>query len=558
MGVLDVNGQNDQIRVKNTSQMMGMFLSELSIEVSRLTQQLDEDPTQFENVENRVHELFNRGAGLFLSGILAEVMQTEKHKQRGDNVRNDYAIPLRSGQDRKIRISLGSGFSCDATTRYCQPATSSHDKSDSIPGIDVELSLFGFSAGNAPRLVSKVVRGAALCQSLEQARKELQRDGIHVSQEEQRGIVYQFGRELLTVRERLMEQFERGEMTAGNEFAGKTVSIQIDGGRTRTRSDIKPIDPVENFAKTQSEATGRDSLGRSKETKRKGTYDTEWKEPKLFKIYVHDDDGRVDQKFEERIDGSFGDANQIERLLAMRMYQLGVHRAESITFNSDGAKWIWDRIDSILTRAKVPSTVLIFKILDVYHAAENLNKGIKALGKCPAKAIPADANAPSTLPAPVTHQEVLSFSKLRSELRDGLWRQVVDQLESASKQSSKNVDYDSKEVSRVIEYLRKHGQAGHMDYPKYSMLGLPLGSGPIESVVRRVVNLRMKGNGLFWKLENAECMLAIRSSIVSDRWDEDHARVNMEMLKNRKLAFPKPKKKRSALSDAEQRSAQTQ
>jgi len=52
--------------------------------------------------------------------------------------------------------------------------------------------------------------------------------------------------------------------------------------------------------------------------------------------------------------------------------------------------------------------------------------------------------------------------------------------------------------------------------------------------------------------------LAIRSSIVSDRWDEDRARVNMEMLKNRKLAFPKPKKKRSASSDAEQRSAQTQ
>jgi len=114
-------------------------------------------------------------------------------------------------------------------------------------------------------------------------------------------------------------------------------------------------------------------------------------------IYVHDQDGRVDQEFEERIDGSFGDADQIERLLAMRMYQLGVHRAESITFNSDGAKWLWDRIDAILARAKVPNTVLIFKILDVYHAAENLNKGIKAMGKCPVEAIPAGANGPSAV-----------------------------------------------------------------------------------------------------------------------------------------------------------------
>jgi hypothetical protein len=432
MGVLDVDSKNGKVRVSSALQMMTMFLSELTDESQLLQQMLEDDPSEFENVENRVHDIFNRGAGLFVAGILAKVMQSEKHKLRGDTVRDRYATPLRSGQDRKI---------------------------------------------------------------------------------------------------------------------------QIDGGRTRMRSDMIPIDPIKNFAKTQSEATGRESQGRSKEKKRTATFQAEWKEPKLFKIYVHDDNGRVDHAFSERIDGSFGTADDIERLLAMRMYQLGVHMAKTITFNSDGAQWIWDRIDAILARAKVTSSVLIYKILDIYHASENLNKGIRGLGHLA-------PDSPDTLAAPKPEpslvQESFSFEQLRSALRDGNWKAVVEKLEKASESSLKNDGYDKQEVTRVIEYLRKHGEAGHMDYPLYSVSGLPLGSGSIESAIRRVVNQRLKGNGIFWRPDNAECMLAIRSSILSHRWDEDHIAAKQAMLKNRQLAFPKPKKKRKVISEAPETASQKQ
>jgi hypothetical protein len=43
------------------------------------------------------------------------------------------------------------------------------------------------------------------------------------------------------------------------------------------RSDMIPIDPIKNFAKTQLEATGRESQGRSKEKKRTATFQAEWK-----------------------------------------------------------------------------------------------------------------------------------------------------------------------------------------------------------------------------------------------------------------------------------------
>ena len=50
--------------------------------------------------------------------------------------------------------------------------------------------------------------------------------------------------------------------------------------------------------------------------------------------------------------------------------------------------------------------------------------------------------------------------------------------------------------------------------------GIPLGSGAIESSIRRVINSRLKGNGLFWREENAESMLHLRALVISDRWDE--------------------------------------
>jgi len=41
---------------------------------------------------------------------------------------------------------------------------------------------------------------------------------------------------------------------------------------------------------------------------------------------------------------------------------------------------------------------------------------------------------------------------------------------------------------------------------------------PIESAVRRVINLRLKGPCIFWYKENAEKMLMLRSYYKAGRW----------------------------------------
>ena len=71
-----------------------------------------------------------------------------------------------------------------------------------------------------------------------------------------------------------------------------------------------------------------------------------------------------------------------------------------------------------------------------------------------------------------------------------------------------------------IAYLQKHGATGHLEYPTFRGLGLPLGSGAIESSIRRVVNLRSKGNAIYWREKHAEAMLQIRALVSTNRWDE--------------------------------------
>jgi len=60
-------------------------------------------------------------------------------------------------------------------------------------------------------------------------------------------------------------------------------------------------------------------------------------------------------------------------LVAMHLHRLGAANATSLTFVSDGAVWIGDRIDQIVTQAGIPKEVLIHQVLDNYHAVHHVS-----------------------------------------------------------------------------------------------------------------------------------------------------------------------------------------
>ena len=57
-----------------------------------------------------------------------------------------------------------------------------------------------------------------------------------------------------------------------------------------------------------------------------------------------------------------------------------------------------------------------------------------------------------------------------------------------------------------------------MNYAQVSACKLPIGSGAMESLIRQVVNLRMKENSEFRLKENAEIMLHLPCQWIAGSW----------------------------------------
>lgn len=77
---------------------------------------------------------------------------------------------------------------------------------------------------------------------------------------------------------------------------------------------------------------------------------------------------------------------------------------------------------------------------------------------------------------------------------------------------------DVPELQTKVNYLRKREQ--QMQYPLYQQLGWPLGSGSVESSHKSVVQARLKGAGMRWERSHVNPMLALRTQVCHDRWDE--------------------------------------
>ena len=73
-------------------------------------------------------------------------------------------------------------------------------------------------------------------------------------------------------------------------------------------------------------------------------------------------------------------------------------------------------------------------------------------------------------------------------------------------------------LKRERGYFRRNIGAGRMDYHRLSEENWPIGSGAMESAIRRVINLRLKGAGIFWHEDSAEAVLLLRAYYKAGRW----------------------------------------
>lgn len=91
----------------------------------------------------------------------------------------------------------------------------------------------------------------------------------------------------------------------------------------------------------------------------------------------------------------------------------------------------------------------------------------------------------------------------KKTLKAGKIVNVIHALKNAAEGSK------SKNLKREVQYFIKNQH--RFAYDQAKALGLPIGSGAIESAIRRVVNLRLKSPCLYWNEDTAMSMLLLRS-----------------------------------------------
>jgi hypothetical protein len=152
---------------------------------------------------------------------------------------------------------------------------------------------------------------------------------------------------------------------------------------------------------------------------------------------------------------------------------------------SDGALWIRDLVRELLPKAT--------HILDLYHAKENAGKFAQAVkrGKVQKKAF---------------------ADKLCELIDDGNVDELLKLLEPYKDEKF------PPGVPNFYKYVDNHKDC--MDYPLYKSKGYFVGSGAIESGNIRLMQNRMKLQGMRWKLSSGQGMLSLKAKYESNKWDE--------------------------------------
>jgi DNA polymerase-3 subunit epsilon len=132
---------------------------------------------------------------------------------------------------------------------------------------------------------------------------------------------------------------------------------------------------------------------------------------------------------------------------------------------------------------------------------------------------------------------------MRTLLKQGEVSKIIAALQDLEQ------DQDHNEVIRTaLQYFQTHET--RMQYSQFRAEGLPIGSGVIESGVRRIINLRLKGVSIFWSPENAEGLLYLRCQSKSGRWVQFVKSVLTQWASDMTISLPQAYHVREAIATA--------
>jgi hypothetical protein len=467
-------------------------IAEFQRVVEKLLQRgLPSTPGEMYDLEREMHnEVARACVDKVVGEVVRSAIESEEVVAAAADLVSQYPDVRSQKKGQEVTIRLLGGSKVTVVTPYFL------ERSAPIPGRTREkegngvypmLAVVGIHYRVSPALAAEVGRLVALG-PIEQALDALDLRGVDLDEKTVHRLAKRLGERALRYREWLQDR-ENQRAVRTSWAKGKRIVFATDGGRLRTRTE------------NQQWAAGR---------KRKG-FVPKWREPKVLVIYAIDEKGRKVKKAGVYYDATMGDADATFRILASLLVQIGADEAQEWIVVADGAEWIWNRIQWLADTVDFSSSK-ITEVVDFYHACEHLGT---------------IANSVSGW----SEQQRSAWARqMRKVLREGAIEDVIKAArnvlppppaegpKASTPQSLAGAPGAEENRTDPLTYFV--GNADRMRYAEYRRRGLPIGSGAVESAVRRIVNLRLKSNGCFWELDNAEIVLHLRAQLLSGRWTE--------------------------------------
>jgi hypothetical protein len=438
------------------------------------------DARQVLETEKALLEIGRKLSGELMGLILTGIVEDESWQEPVTKLfKAGGPRRLRDGGYKEVTVKTLGGTEVTLRTKYLAPKKYKHlgmrrrmlKRGRQGTGLYPVLVSLGITHGCTPALLSEIPRQVVASGSGDEARDNLDRLGVSMDIKTVWRIGQTFARDCMKLRD---QRFASASEDSGpSKMKDQRVVVCVDGGRVRTREPR--------------------CKGRIPEGKKRRRFDTPWKEPKLLIIYRIDAEGKRDPSFAPIIDGTLGEADEVFALVVGYLRLVGAKDASELIVLGDGARWIWIRLQTLIEGVGIdPKRVTA--IVDFYHAVEHLQKI-------------ADLKTGWGEP-----QRKRWVTQQRSLLRRGNMPDVIASIKSLCQ------GRHAKSIQTELNFFSKN--ISHMKYAWFKRRRLPLGSGAVESSIRRVVNLRMKGPCIFWLKENAEGFLHLRCLFKSGRWDD--------------------------------------
>ncbi len=190
--------------------------------------------------------------------------------------------------------------------------------------------------------------------------------------------------------------------------------------------------------------------------------------------------GSIDWKYVSSF-SSVDDVGDQMRMLLER--QMGWTQESTLYGIGDGAKWIFEQMERIV------GSNFVYTV-DLFHLCDYFSGAVAAW-------------------ATATGEEV---GRLKMLAKEGKIENVVEELRERA-----HLYPDHEGLASCIKYI--DNRPGQFGYNSIAKMGLPIGSGKIESTNKHLIQKRLKFPGAWWKRENAENMAELRVLRANGGWE---------------------------------------